>query len=75
MSSLMRASSPWFSDVLVQHTKTGKNITKRGEIYQMAIKYIQRSAIARHSKIYPKWDFWFENIPSGIPDFSARWQK
>jgi hypothetical protein len=22
-----------------QHTKTGKNVPKRGEIYQMAIKY------------------------------------
>jgi hypothetical protein len=23
------------------------------------------SLIARHSQIYPNWDFWFENIPSG----------
>jgi hypothetical protein len=23
--------------------------------------------IARPSKIYPNWDFWFENIPSGNP--------
>jgi hypothetical protein len=22
---------------------------------------------ARPSKIYPNWDFWFENIPSGNP--------
>jgi hypothetical protein len=22
-------------------------------------------SIVRHSKIYPNWDFWFENLPSG----------
>jgi hypothetical protein len=25
---------------------------------------------ARHSKIYPNWNFWFENIPSGNPAFN-----
>jgi hypothetical protein len=25
-------------------------------------------SIPRPSKIYPKWDFWFENKPSGNPD-------
>jgi hypothetical protein len=25
------------------------------------------SSIARPSKIYPNWDFWFENKPSGNP--------
>jgi hypothetical protein len=25
------------------------------------------SSVARPSKIYPNWDFWFETIPSGIP--------
>jgi hypothetical protein len=24
--------------------------------------------ISRPSKIYPNWDFWLENIPSGNPD-------
>jgi hypothetical protein len=24
-------------------------------------------SISRPSKIYPNWDFWFENIPSGNP--------
>jgi hypothetical protein len=33
------------------------------KIDQMAIK----STITRPSKIDPKWDFWFENIPSGNP--------
>jgi hypothetical protein len=32
----------------------------------MAIKY---NKITRPSQIYPKWDFWFENIPSGNPDY------
>jgi hypothetical protein len=32
----------------------------------MAIKYTNIS-ISRPSKIYPKWDFGLENIPSGKP--------
>jgi NADH:ubiquinone oxidoreductase subunit len=35
-----------------------------GEINQMGIKYI---GAARPSKIYPNWDFWLENKPSGNP--------
>jgi hypothetical protein len=34
----------------------------------MAIK-IPTFYISRPSKIYPKWDFLFENIPSGNPDW------
>jgi hypothetical protein len=30
---------------------------------------IPTSSVVRLSKIYPKWDFWFENIPSGNPAF------
>jgi hypothetical protein len=30
-------------------------------------KKLQTSFIAGHSKIYPNWDFWFENKPSGNP--------
>jgi hypothetical protein len=35
----------------------------------MAIEYknIPTSFVARHSKIYPNWEFWFENKPSGNP--------
>jgi hypothetical protein len=28
---------------------------------------IPTSSIARHSKIHPNWDFWFENTTSGNP--------
>jgi hypothetical protein len=28
-------------------------------------KYITISAIARPSKIYPNWNFWFQKLPSG----------
>jgi hypothetical protein len=41
------------------------------KIYEMAVKYtkwqynLAKSFIERHSKIYPMWDFWFENIASG----------
>jgi hypothetical protein len=43
---------------LVQHTKTGENIPNNHKI--------STSSIARPSKIYPNWYFWFENKPSGI---------
>jgi hypothetical protein len=33
---------------------------------KMSIKYT-KSSIERPSKIFPKWDFGFENIPSGNP--------
>jgi hypothetical protein len=65
---------------LMQHTKTGKiylngeiepNRHKiplmAGKLTKMAIN-IPTSSIARTSKIYPNWDIWFENIPSGNPD-------
>jgi hypothetical protein len=32
----------------------------------MVIKFTN-IVLARHSQIYPNWDFWFENIPSGNP--------
>jgi hypothetical protein len=58
--------------------QNGKNIPNDHKRYQKAIKYIlfcrkvdkmaikiPTSSFARPSKIYPNWDFWFENIPSG----------
>jgi hypothetical protein len=27
--------------------------------------------ILRPSKIFPNWNFWFENMPSGNPDWHA----
>jgi hypothetical protein len=44
-------------------------------MYQMAVvhskspKNITTFSIPRPSKIYPNWYFWFENIPSGNPEF------
>jgi hypothetical protein len=35
----------------------------------MVIKYTN---IARPSIIYPKWDFWFENKPSGNPELMSK---
>jgi hypothetical protein len=42
----------------------------------MVIKYT-RFSIARPSKIYPNWNFWFENKPSGNPDlmYTHAWVK
>jgi hypothetical protein len=66
--------------VLVQHTKTGKTIQNDDKMYQIKyeIKNIPfghkidqlankkpTSYLARPSKIYPNWEFWFHNIPSG----------
>jgi hypothetical protein len=43
------------------------------KIYQMAVKCskwpknIPTSSFTKPFKIYPNWDFWFENKPSGNP--------
>jgi hypothetical protein len=48
-------------------------LTYDHKIYEMAVKYSKLSSnihpfsILMSSKIYPNWDFWFENIPSGNP--------
>jgi hypothetical protein len=47
----------------IKYTEWIQNIQNRRKIDQMVIKYTK----TRHSKIYPNWDFWFENIPSGNP--------
>jgi hypothetical protein len=44
----------------------GKNIPNNHKIYKMAIN-IPTSSIARPSKMYPNWYFWFGNMPSGNP--------
>jgi hypothetical protein len=44
-------------------TKWPYNVPFGRKIDNMVIKI--PSSIARPSKIYPNWDFWFENIPSG----------
>jgi hypothetical protein len=54
---------------LVQHTKTGKNIPTSHKIYPNGHK-IDQTAIFL-GKIYPKWDFWFENMPSGNPGVNS----
>jgi hypothetical protein len=54
--------------------QNAENITDRHKIsipncctiHQMAINR-PTSSTGRHSQIYPKWDFWLENIPSGGP--------
>jgi hypothetical protein len=33
--------------------------------------YVPTFYILRPSKIYPNWDFWFENMPSGNPAWQA----
>jgi hypothetical protein len=51
--------------MVAQYTKLPRN-TSNGDIN------IPTSSSARPSKIFPNWDFWFENMPSGNPDFSTQ---
>jgi hypothetical protein len=50
-----------------------KNIPKHYKTYQMDQKInkwshnLPISPVARLSKNYPNWEFWFENKPSGNP--------
>jgi hypothetical protein len=69
-----------FLDTIYQK---GRKYTKLPLNYQTAIKYtkcpeyipnvhrigIPNFSIPRPSNIYPNWYFWFENIPSGNPDW------
>jgi hypothetical protein len=59
---------------LVQHTKTEKHVPNDTKIYQIAVKYTKwpqnipkTLSIPRPSKIFPNWDFWYENT-------STNWQ-
>jgi hypothetical protein len=49
------------AQMATKYPKWQQNRPNGDKIYQ------HLSFIARHSKIYPNWDFWFENVPSGIP--------
>jgi hypothetical protein len=69
-----------FLDTIYQHgekyTKLplnyqmAKNITNGRKLFQMAIN-IATLSILGPSKIYPNWDFLFENIPSGSRDMTV----
>jgi hypothetical protein len=50
-----------------------KILSNGHNIFQICVKYvgIPTFSILRPSKIYPNWDFWFENIPSGNPAFDV----
>jgi hypothetical protein len=50
----------------------GGNVPSGHILYQIVIKYSKwkytNNSIPRTSQIYPNFDFWCENIPSGNPD-------
>jgi hypothetical protein len=56
-----------------KYIKWPQSISNGHKVYQMAVKYINwsynipPSPISRPYKIYPNWNFWFENILSGNP--------
>jgi hypothetical protein len=62
-----------------EYTKLPQNVPNGQCITQTTVKFskctlnIPRFSIPRSSKMYPNWDFWFENIPSGNP--AAQWEE
>jgi hypothetical protein len=66
-------------------TKCTQNVPNGHELSQMSLKYskwpsnILTISNLRPYKIFPNWDFWFENKPSGnpglnsVPDWTAAW--
>jgi hypothetical protein len=54
-----------------KYTRLPQNIPNGHKIFPIAVKYVDQMVIKYtkifHSKIYPNWDFWFENLPSGNP--------
>jgi hypothetical protein len=56
-------------------TKWPLNMPSGRKIDKMAINKMATITIARPSKIYPNWDFWFEHKPSGNPDFKILKEK
>jgi hypothetical protein len=49
-----------------------KYVPNGRKVEQMAILYTNIFPLSRPTKIYPNWDFGFENIPSGNPGFDSR---
>jgi hypothetical protein len=48
--------------MITKYTTWPKNIQNGSKIDRMTKKITSQD-----TKIYPNWDFWFENIPSGNP--------
>jgi hypothetical protein len=56
--------------------KWSQSIPNGHKVSKMSVKYSKGIKISIFSnlspyKIYPKWDFWLENKPSGNPEFAA----
>jgi hypothetical protein len=54
-----------------KYTKWSQNIPNGSKMDQLAIKFTN-ICHCKTLKIYPNWDFWFENIPSGNPVGAAK---
>jgi hypothetical protein len=72
----LMSGSTWVARFFLLHDiKNRKYAPNRHKISQMSIKcskrllYILAFFNLRPSKIYPNWDFWFENKQSGNPGF------
>jgi hypothetical protein len=61
---------------LPQHYQNDRKICPMTrKIFQMSIEYTSISHSNAPSKIYPNWDFWFENKPSGNPGRKTRFWR
>jgi uncharacterized protein (DUF2249 family) len=47
----------------------GHKIYQMSRVYSKCPQNISNFSIPRPSNIYPNWYFWFENLPSGNPDW------
>jgi hypothetical protein len=59
------ASSPGLPDFYWYKISKGEKCTKLPQTIPNGHIIYQTSSIARPSKFYSNWYFWFENIPSG----------
>jgi hypothetical protein len=52
-----------------EHVKSPQNMPNRRKCTKLPqnTPNIPTFFIPRLSKIYPNWDFWYENVPSGNP--------
>jgi hypothetical protein len=51
--------------------KWAQNIPNGGKIFQIGLNCTNIFNL-KAPKIYPNWDFWFQNIPSGNPGWGSR---
>jgi hypothetical protein len=62
----------WYNIPKREKISNDEKYTKREYTISNAHKIYQQFPIQDPPKNYQKWDFWFENIPSGNPGISSQ---